>query len=142
VKRRALSLLLTIGLGLILADVMCPVARLDTLDLDALLVSSATSLAGFYARQLSTSTSPSIRVEIEESADPRVDGRTVRGENGCVLKMRRSTLRRPDIVAHETCHCVNDYPLLTPHGYDPSVTFDEVVRMERAAKRCAEELSK
>ena len=130
---RVISLLLVIGFS-------CSAARSDSLD--AYRTSSAASLAGHYAYKLSAPPSLLIRVEIEEPDDPRMSARAVRGEDGhgCVLKIRQFLLRRPDIIAHETCHCVNDYPLLTPHGYNRSVTFDEVARMERAAKSCAEEL--
>jgi hypothetical protein len=107
-------------------------------------VSYAESLARRFARALSAPVTLSIRVRIVEPVDPRMLATTVRGEsgNGCVLKMREMVLRRPDVVAHETCHCVNDYPLLTSYGYNRSVVLEDVERMESAAERCEEGLLK
>jgi hypothetical protein len=103
----------------------------------SLAISTATSLAGLYSHSLSPSPPP-IRVEVEEFANPLRDARTVREMEGagCVLKMRRTVLSRPDIVAHEVCHCIADYELLTPWGYRADVGREKVVELEAAAKSC------
>lgn len=103
----------------------------------SLAISTATSLAGLYARNLSPSPPP-IRVEVEEFANPLRDARVVReieGE-GCVLKLRRGVLSRPDIVAHEVCHCIADYELLTPWGYRAEVGKERARKLEADAKSC------
>ena len=103
----------------------------------SLAISTATSLAGLYSRSLSPSPPP-IRIEIVEFDNPLRDAVTVRemeGE-GCVLKMRRSALARHYIIAHEVCHCVEDYELLTPWGYRREVGKVRVRELETAAKRC------
>lgn len=104
-------------------------------------ISTAQMLAADYAARLSPSP-PTIRIEIEESANPLLDARVVRDGAVCVLRMRRSVLSRSDILAHEACHCVADYELLTPRGYRPEVTKEDARRMEAAAERCEEELTR
>ena len=100
-------------------------------------LSTATSLAALFSSRLSP-TPPPIRNEIEESANPLRDARVVREieGSGCVVKMRRSALSRPDIIAHEVCHCVADYDLLTPFGYRAGVGRVRVVELEADAKSC------
>jgi len=107
---------------------------------DRLTENTATYWAKGFVRKLEAPWS--VRVEIEDTAIEALDARTVKDKNGtgCVLKVRRSQIRILSVIAHEACHCVLDFPLLTEHGYDRTVTANEVRRMEMRARNCTDVL--
>ena len=127
-----MMMLIGLGLTLLLSSLS---------DIDAYYVSAAETQAAVYARVLSN-VPPEIRVEIEESAvEDNLNAHVVRSADGtCVAMLRRRSLRRPDILAHEVCHCVNDYRVMGPYGFRAGLPHPEVVRREAAAVACGEEL--
>lgn len=69
-------------------------------------------------------------------------GSVTRIENGggCSIHLRREALYRVDWLAHEACHCANDYKVMNGHGWDSSLSKEERNRRENAATSCSQEL--
>lgn len=68
---------------------------------------------------------------------PGMGGSTQRIKDGpgCAIHLRREALFRVDILAHEACHCANDYESL-----GKKVSDAKRAREEEAAVKCSQEL--
>jgi hypothetical protein len=125
-----------VKIALALTLMLTPLTPLDpVLDPDAVFLRVAATRASIYSRRL---LAPHLkyRVEIEES-DEWI-GSVVKNfaSDGCVVRVRRAAVRRMDIIAHEVCHCVHDFPYLGTNSYDRRVTSAMIERMEREARTC------
>lgn len=54
----------------------------------------------------------------------------------CVLTFTPESIRRPEVVAHERCHCELDADVIGPYGYE-GITERERRQREARASRCA-----
>lgn len=84
-----------------------------------------------------------ISVSIHPDERMRGAGGTTRRlghSSGCVIRLRREALYRPDWLAHEACHCAHDYDAMDMTGWIPSVPLVERTRREDEALRCAQKL--
>jgi len=70
------------------------------------------------------------------------DAHTTIGPGGsCLIHMTKTSVLRDDIIAHEVCHCAQDYAVLGEYGYTSAVTESEVNRREARARFCAGSLA-
>lgn len=69
-------------------------------------------------------------------------GRTRKIVNGggCSIEIKQESLYHIDWLAHEVCHCVNDYGMLDEKGWLVSVTRVERIKRENEAMKCSQEL--
>lgn len=79
---------------------------------------------------------------VPDNKFPGVGAQTRRiGNNeGCSIIIRWEALYRIDWLAHEACHCANDYKAMTEYGWDPSLPKEERNRRENAAISCSQKL--
>lgn len=71
------------------------------------------------------------------TSNPAIEAFVVRNEDACTIRIRPEKYRSLTVLAHELCHCKNDFDYLTPLGWHEKVTVDEQGRRETEAWQCA-----
>lgn len=64
----------------------------------------------------------------------------IEGGAGCAIHLRGEALLHVDWLAHEACHCANDYDRLDPRGWRPGMTPAERKLREDLAVKCSQGL--
>ncbi len=62
--------------------------------------------------------------------------------DGCTVHSTEEALELDWVLAHETCHCANDYWQFTAYGYKEGTPHEEVALREANAKLCGARLLK
>lgn len=58
----------------------------------------------------------------------------------CTIHTTRANISDSTVIAHETCHCANDWTQIDEVGWRPDVTQEERRDREKSARSCAERL--
>lgn len=100
--------------------------------------------AAAFCRELGCGRAVVVVVEPDVKFGTSVMAKTTRDEDetGCVLHFRQEYVGREDVIAHEVCHCKNDWEAFGRWGYEPRVSWAEAEARDVLADACAEKLMK
>jgi len=100
--------------------------------------------AAGFCRELRCRQAVTVSVEPDDRMAETIVAHTTRGEDGtgCVVHVKKRWVVLDAVIAHEVCHCAQDYGVLGVYGYLPTVSKEERRWREKEARACGERLTR